>query len=225
MIKILLGLSLAVNALIVAVIVWVWSGSALNYLFTQLNKPHYDRWKTQFDSFNIKPEDTVFLGDSITEFGAWDEWFPNSRIINRGISGDTTEGVLKRLAPVAQGKPAQVFLMIGTNDLFGNVPEDKIVENILEIIRQIKSESKLTEVYIQSILPRRPRFTQRIISLNNNLKTAVSGKAEWIDLYPLFIDAEQKSIRPELSNDQLHLLGEGYKIWRDYIAHLVKTYQ
>jgi hypothetical protein len=42
----------------------------------------------------------------------------------------------------------------------------------------------------------------------------------WIDLYPRFL-APDGSIRDDLSNDELHLLGPGYDLWRDAIAHHV----
>jgi hypothetical protein len=62
----------------------------------------------------------VFLGDSITQ-----QWghglnavFPGVKIANRGISGDTTRGVLIRLKEdVLALNPRAVVLLIGTNDL------------------------------------------------------------------------------------------------------------
>ncbi len=58
-------------------------------------------------------------------------------------------------------------------------------------------------------------------SLNERLEaTARSTGATWIDLYPLFLDPDG-SIRDDLANDELHLLGDGYIIWRDHIRELV----
>jgi len=62
----------------------------------------------------------VLLGDSITQ--GWGEdfsaAFPGVKIANRGISGDTSRGVLIRLKEdVLDLKPAAVVLLIGTNDL------------------------------------------------------------------------------------------------------------
>jgi lysophospholipase L1-like esterase len=65
-----------------------------------------------------KPGSIVFLGDSITDFFRVNEFFPGVYVINRGISGDTTDGVLNRLAEsVYELSPSKIFLMIGTNDL------------------------------------------------------------------------------------------------------------
>src|SRR5215204_5079630 len=62
----------------------------------------------------------VFLGDSITQ--GWGDNIGNSlpgvKVANRGISGDTTRGVLIRLQEdVLALNPAAVVLLIGTNDL------------------------------------------------------------------------------------------------------------
>jgi len=43
-----------------------------------------------------------------------------------------------------------------------------------------------------------------------------------LDLYPVFLDAADGSIRNDLSNDELHLLGAGYLAWRDAISALVR---
>jgi hypothetical protein len=61
----------------------------------------------------------VFLGDSITQ--GWNSIariFPDIKVVNRGIGGDTTRGVLYRLnADVLALKPAAVVLLIGINDI------------------------------------------------------------------------------------------------------------
>jgi lysophospholipase L1-like esterase len=57
------------------------------------------------------------LGDSLTEWGNWHELVPEHRIINRGIAGDTSSGVLDRLQEVIERRPKVVFVMIGTNDI------------------------------------------------------------------------------------------------------------
>src|SRR5690606_7527962 len=59
----------------------------------------------------------VFLGDSITQ--GWSDigsHFPGVKVANRGISGDTTRGVLIRLQEdVLALNPKSLVLLIGTN--------------------------------------------------------------------------------------------------------------
>lgn len=79
---------------------------------------------------------TIFLGDSITEgWGVargegWVERLPG-RNINRGISGDTTAGMLRRFsAHVLREKPARVVIMGGVNDLTERVPLADVIRNL-----------------------------------------------------------------------------------------------
>ncbi len=218
--KVLIGLSVTLNLLIVAVVVGVMVVGD-KFVFEYFLKPSHDRWVTQFELLPVQAGDTVFLGDSITEGGAWDELFPGVPVRNRGISGDVTAGVLKRLHQVTNGKPGKVFLLIGTNDLAQDIAPAEVAKNINKIIDGISSSSPDTQVYVQSVLPRAADYRDSVEELNGLLKSSIVGKAEWIDLYPLFVDSTDGTIRNDLSNDELHLLGQGYLVWRDAIREKV----
>jgi hypothetical protein len=104
-----------------------WAG------FTNVWADRHAEW--QRDT-NNEPGAVVFLGDSITQ--GWKtlaKVFPDFKVVNRGIGGDTTRGVLYRLnADVLALKPAAVVLLIGINDLgLGGKPED-IANNIKTIL-------------------------------------------------------------------------------------------
>ena len=83
------------------------------------------------NAFDLTPyKRIVCLGDSITHGGYYhvflQEYLAETdpvhprRIINRGISGDTVPGLLKRVDKMLQtDKPDLVMIMIGTNDLIG----------------------------------------------------------------------------------------------------------
>lgn len=76
---------------------------------------------------------------------------------NRGIAGDDTAGVLARLREVTAGRPAKVFLMIGTNDLTEGVDETRIAANVEQIVARIAAASPDTQIFVQSVLPRARR--------------------------------------------------------------------
>jgi len=91
----------------------------------------------------------VFLGDSLTEgYGlseqncAWVNIISKEmkcEIINEGISGDTTLGMLSRLINIIEKySPKYVFIMGGTNDLNFNMPNNFIFANINSITRILK---------------------------------------------------------------------------------------
>ena len=220
----LLIVSLALNAIVLALAAWVGLGPGQTVLMDQFLEKHQARLVSAFEAFPLVPDDIVFLGDSITEGGPWEELFPDLPVRNRGVGGDTTEGVLKRLQQVTRAEPSKVFLLIGTNDLFRGVSEDEIVGNITEILDRLKQETPDTEVYLQSVLPRAPSYRAAVEALNARLaEVALEHGSAWVDLYPAFLDPETGGIRAELSNDELHLLGPGYALWKEQIEIQVRA--
>jgi lysophospholipase L1-like esterase len=214
--RVAVGLSLALNLVVLAGAAWLGAGGFTLLARAYIVEPTYQRWVSQWDAVPIQPGDTVFLGDSLTEFGGWDDLFPHTHVRNRGIAGDDTAGVLARLDQVTSGKPAQVFLMIGTNDLAAGDDEDEIVANVQAIVSTIRRDSPDTELFVQSLLPRAEKYREQVEHLNETLEPAVSDEGTWVDLYPRFLD-DDGSIADSYSNDELHLLGEGYLVWRDAI--------
>lgn len=86
---------------------------------------YYYQRATLFEQLPVNADDILFVGNSITDGGEWGELFQNPRVKNRGISGDTTWGVYDRLSVLTQGKPAQIFLLIGIN----NVPQGESADS------------------------------------------------------------------------------------------------
>lgn len=184
-------------------------------------------WKSRADLFRKLPNlqgEIVFLGDSITDGGEWTELTGNQKCINRGISGDTSWGILTRLDEVIESRPGKVFLMIGTNDLARGKPVAAVRDKIAEILDAIGKLTPSTKVYLQSVLPTieslAPLYlNDRINSLNEQLKVlAVARGAVWIDLAARFKD-ESGKLKTSLTDDGLHLNGEGYILWRSLIRN------
>ena len=57
-------------------------------------KTHYDQRVSLFNTMKIKDGSVIMLGNSITASCNWSELFGVDNVINRGIGGDTTEGIL-----------------------------------------------------------------------------------------------------------------------------------
>lgn len=165
----------------------------------------------------------VFFGDSLTENGNWNELFENSNILNRGIGGDTTNGMFKRISDIANLQPKKLFIMAGINDLSRNNTVNQVSTNYEKIVEYVKKNSPDTQIYIQSTLPINnsintlPIKHTTIENLNNNLKD-LSNKdgVTFINLYSHFVDSKDQ-LQSKFTHDGLHLNGDGYLIWKNII--------
>jgi len=182
-------------------------------------------WKSRADLFRKLPGrqgEIVFLGDSITDGCEWGELTGNPKCINRGISGDTSWGLRVRLTEVTERKPAKLFLMIGTNDLARGKPVTEVRDKIVEVLDSIRRQTPATIVCLQSVLPTieslAPLYiNDRINSLNTELKALAAARGiVWIDLAASFKDGSGK-LKTELTDDGLHLNGQGYVLWHSLI--------
>lgn len=168
----------------------------------------------------------VFLGNSITEGGNWAKLIGDPTVVNRGIGGDITYGVLRRLDDVIKRKPSKLFILIGINDIGKDIPGEAIANNYVRIVRRVMAGSPNTKIYIQSILPLNPtvpNFPQHydkqshVLHTNQLLKeVARITRCTYIDLFPLFLDSQQY-LDKKYTNDGLHLKPEGYEVWVKYL--------
>lgn len=161
----------------------------------------------------------ILIGDSITSQFDTSKHLPEFNIINAGIYGDNTTGVLARLwQDVITEHPDKVFLLIGTNDMALDKTNEEIFETIKAITNKINKELKLTKLYLTSILPTRNlsnRPTERIIKLNINIKKlAEETENYYYDLFSLMID-DEGNLKESFTNDGLHLTEEAYIVWAE----------
>lgn len=183
-------------------------------------KAHYPEKIKEFKKAPLAVGDIVFLGNSITEQGGgWGKRLGWSNVKNRGISGDVTEGVLKRLGEITYVKPKAVFLLIGINDIFNNATSPEYVAgNIIDIAKTIRKASPHTKLYVQTILPTTTASIKEKIRQTNALlqKQARRKTYTLLNTYALFAD-EADVMKKEYTKDGVHLNEEGYAVWADYL--------
>jgi lysophospholipase L1-like esterase len=191
----------------------------------------------------------VFFGNSIT-YGMrhWDSKFQTNNIVNRGISGDFTQGISKRLDEIIYYRPVSIFILIGINDLFRDntlrpeVTPSYIAKNILDAAKTIKNGTPETKIYLQTILPINNRhnlmsrtedirpnyyflksdFHPSINQLINETNKILIKNNEYdvIDLHSLFLN-DNGEMNTSLSDDGIHLNENGYSIWIDKVKPLI----
>lgn len=194
------------------------------------NQTYIDR-TAYFKEHPLQQGQIIFLGNSITQAGKWEEYFPIQKPANRGISGDNTEGMLARLDEIIKAKPNKLFIMAGINDISLNRPNKKIMANVKEIIARVRQETPQTAIYIQSVLPinteiikysRLKKKEKQIEKLNKDLrKLAKKENLIFIDIYPSFL-VKKRKMDAQYTADGLHINEEGYSIWVNQIRNYVE---
>lgn len=168
---------------------------------------------------------TVFFGDSLTEFYDTDSAFPSFASYNRGISGDTTDGMLSRLdSNLLALEPSRIVFLGGANDLNHGLSPDEIVANIREILSKIKTSLPECEVYVETLYPvnpdTRPLYLNSVADRKNEdilkINAALAPLCEemgvtLINVHDSLTDADGK-LREELTMDGLHVNKDGYSI-------------
>ncbi len=162
----------------------------------------------------------VFLGDSITQMWGDDlgNSFPGMKVANRGISGDTTRGVLIRIKEdVLDLQPRAVVLLIGTNDLDEKAEPETIAANLKLILAALKSHNATMPIILCQVFPSsetKNRPATKIKKLNQLYAALVKGDPQitLIETWPLFANA-QGDAKPEEFPDLLHPNQAGYAKW------------
>jgi len=220
-----------INICLLVFFIFLYSKSNLiSYFRPTTVSSYYTEKQTLFDKLPQSTNSIYFLGDSLTDGCEWNELLSNQKIKNRGISGDTTEGVFSRLNLITQSKPQKIFIMIGINDLLNNIETNKILDNYKKIITTIRADSPKTKIYIESILPlnfeidktKREINNQNISDFNNNLKNfADNSNIFYIDLYSAFLNSSGQ-LSEKYTLDGIHLNGQGYLLWKNEISKYIK---
>lgn len=204
-------------------------GTSQTTIDTSYRPKTYPVQVRQFRTYPNSNSDFIFLGNSITARAQWNELLQLPNAKNRGISGDTTFGILERLDEVTEGSPAKIFLLIGINDISRNFPDDIIVGNYKKIIQRIQKESPATKIYVQTILPVNSLFEvyerhyhkdEHILYINKELKKLTKQKnVTIIDIYSKFTDGQNR-LDAAYTDEGLHLNEKGYLKW----AQILESY-
>lgn len=193
----------------------------IDHIFGELDDFTY---RAKVDSFAHRPiriGGAVMLGDSLTDFGAWNEYFPSVRVVNRGISGDNTYGVLHRLDQVVLLKPRLVFLMIGVNDLFWGASVSDVAPRYRQIVEKLRARLPGSRIYVQSVFPFRRRPVGDYGYLDNKDVVALNQKIKEVaaEYGVTFVDVASRvtggdgQLMDSLTVDGIHLNGAGYISW------------
>lgn len=172
----------------------------------------------------------VFLGDSITQ--GWGPTmkgaFGELKVANRGISGDTTRGMLIRLEEdVLSLNPSGVALLMGTNDLEEGAEPEVIAGNFKLIIDALKKHNADMPIVVSLVFPSsetKKRPADKIKEINERYAAVVKDDPQItvVDTWTLFAN-ESGDAKKEEFPDLLHPNGLGYEMWAKSLIPVFAT--
>ncbi len=160
----------------------------------------------------------VLLGDSITDGfnnSRLAAAFPGLSVANRGISGDTTRGMLYRLqTDVLAIQPAAVVILGGTNDLADDATPEMIARNVSLILAACSHHDPAMPVVLCAVMPSDPSKSRppAAIAQINRLLAAMPkqfNQATFLDTHKLFAGEDQNAREAQFP-DLLHPNQSGY---------------
>ena len=165
----------------------------------------------------------VFVGDSL--IGGWKALeagtaFPNLKIANRGVGGDTSRGILFRLQEDALDlKPKALVICAGANDLSAHGPPADTLANITLMVEMARKQDPNVPIVLTTIPPQEIAGWKDVpgarLELREKIQAFAADKTNMavVDLYPVLGDKDGKLI-PELFNkDKVHPNADGYVKW------------
>jgi acyl-CoA thioesterase I len=139
------------------------------------------------------------------------------RVINAGVSGDTTAGGLRRISWVLKSQPHIVILELGANDGLRGLSLRETKANLERIIQQCQSAS-VTVVLAGMKLP--PNYGAEYTNGFESIYAALASQYHLV-LIPFFLDGVAGSTSLNQA-DGIHPTGDGYRIIVDKVLGTVR---
>lgn len=183
-------------------------------------------WENSISQLNLR-FDIVFLGNSLTYGGNFQEYFPGVKLCNLGVSGSTLCDMRRRIPLLKAAKPRKLFLMAGANDLLVS-SIDQYIDEYTKLITEIRKTLPNIQIYVQTILPMNSdagpkRIAPDVIIEANDRLSILSSELNvtFVDLYTRY--NQNDSLPKEFSKDGLHLNQEAYSVWAETIYEFIQN--
>lgn len=189
--------------------------------------------KDEENQEEVIDDNYLFVGDFYTKDFNFDDY--DYHYVKVCENDFTTKKVLDDLKnKVYRYNPSILFIQLGIIDLNENKSVDEIVNNMEEIIDNIKDNRPYTKIYIESLYPINKDADKfdRIISkdileddikeVNKKLKDLTKNKkVEFLDLYSILSDEDK--LKDDYSSNGVKLNEEGYNLVREKIEKIISS--
>ncbi len=155
--------------------------------------------------------DVAFLGDSLTDGYDLAYYYPQYKVVNRGIGGETTVGLEERMQlSLYDLKPKVAVMLIGANNM------DSMFDNYEDILRGFTQHVPQTKIVLLSLTSMGGEWGKKNqLAAYNNVKIKMLAEEygfEYVDLYSALFNPQSGEIYPEYTTDGGHLTALGYEV-------------
>jgi lysophospholipase L1-like esterase len=226
--KLFFGL-LSVNILLLGIgmVLLIRNFNLVKMAFWRLKGKNENRWQVEVEKhqlYNTKVTkvNCIMLGNSITQQAQWNELLGRDDVLNRGISGDVTQGMLQRLPEIISLKPRLIFIMAGINDIVfrSRQPEDIFVDykRMLNTLEQQHIEPVVTSTLFVTY---DADANVKVAALNKLLQHYCKEQGlRFIDLNAGL--SENNTLLEKYTFDGLHLNAAGYAVWKPHVEAIIR---
>ena len=160
-----------------------------------------------------EPGSVVLVGDSHVEHGPWLEVL--TRFRNRGISGAKIADVSAWIDDVLAADPAQVVLVIGSNDVYFCESPKTSIEAANRLFGHLAANARCPVTFVS--IPPLPADRRAVNSLNRALADLCAQHGfQWVDIGPTLAGMDW-------TPDGLHLTPEAYQAIAPLLARALET--
>jgi lysophospholipase L1-like esterase len=188
-------------------------------------QPPSDRWEKYVAAYEAAdlasppPKgEIVFVGSSTMR--RWDvaSYFPDLKIINRGIDGTELSDAVKYVDRlVLRHEPRLVVLYAGDNDISVGELSEQVAADFERFVRAVHARLPQTRILYVGVKPSLLRWVQidRMRMVNQVIRTICQrdDRLGFVDLDGLMLGWDEKPRRELFVEDGLHLSPLGYQIW------------
>jgi len=170
-------------------------------------------------------QDSVFLGDSITEGLSFHDVLKEGNVL--AGAGKTTEFALEDIDELTRRNPKQIFIQLGSDDILWPTENPKAysINNYTKLIAQIKEKLPQAKLTLLTVTPvtaeaekQEPRY-KHINDYNQGIKELAEKESiAFVDLAPIFssgsdglYDADGIHFKPAFYSKLLDLLKDQMK--------------
>jgi len=184
-----------------------------------------DRWERFVAAFDeadlVSPplkHQIVFVGSSTIH--RWDlaSYFPDLKIINRGIDGTELSDAVKYIDRlVLRYEPRLVVVYAGDNDIGAGKLSEQVSVDFERFVRAVHTRLPETRILYIGIKPSPLRWLQidRMRLANQVIKTICErdDRVAFLDFDNLMLGWDEKPRKDLYVEDGLHLSPKGYHLW------------